>query len=180
MHCLLCRRRVDGTQRFRFHGRVSATGSSRLFMPRCPPITRGRMCGVITSMACGGITRPLPSKPSVAAHNNSLCQQFVQPDPWIQRMNCLHCSIVDHGRSDDHWADPLMQMGNMLPYAGPAPAVVHLHGGEVPSAFDGGPDAWFTHSGIYGPGLFPICLRIPIPRRPRRSGSMTTPSAPPA
>lgn len=52
-----------------------------------------------------------------------------------------------------HWADPLMQMGNMLPYAGPAPAVVHLHGGEVPSAFDGGPDAWFTHSGIYGPGF---------------------------
>ncbi len=56
-----------------------------------------------------------------------------------------------------HWADPLgtthdnnCMMGLPLdpacqqPYAGPVPAVVHLHGGEVPSAFDGGPDAWFT------------------------------------
>lgn len=43
-----------------------------------------------------------------------------------------------------HWADPLMQMGMMTPYTGPVAAVVHLHGGEVPSAIDGGPDAWFT------------------------------------
>jgi spore coat protein A, manganese oxidase len=43
-----------------------------------------------------------------------------------------------------HWADPLMQMGSRNPYAGSAPAVVHLHGGEVPSQFDGGPDSWFT------------------------------------
>ena len=34
--------------------------------------------------------------------------------------------------------------GSTAPYAGPVPAAVHLHGGEVPSAFDGGPDAWFT------------------------------------
>ncbi len=43
-----------------------------------------------------------------------------------------------------HWADPLMQMGSFLPYSGPVPAVAHLHGGEVPSSFDGGPDSWFT------------------------------------
>ena len=29
-------------------------------------------------------------------------------------------------------------------YAGPIPAVVHLHGAEVPSQFDGHPEAWFT------------------------------------
>jgi spore coat protein A len=44
-----------------------------------------------------------------------------------------------------HWADPkgehhMMPMGN---YAGPIPAVVHLHGGEVPPQLDGGPDAWY-------------------------------------
>lgn len=50
-----------------------------------------------------------------------------------------------------HWADPLMQHGLLTPYAGPVPAVVHLHGGEVPSAFDGGPDSWFTPDGT-GPG----------------------------
>jgi FtsP/CotA-like multicopper oxidase with cupredoxin domain len=45
-----------------------------------------------------------------------------------------------------HWADPLNQHQNMpmTPYVGPVPAVPHLHGGEVPSAFDGGPDAWWT------------------------------------
>jgi len=36
--------------------------------------------------------------------------------------------------------DPLM----MKPYSGPIPVVTHLHGGEVPSNSDGGPDAWFT------------------------------------
>ncbi len=66
-----------------------------------------------------------------------------------------------------HWADPLndgANAGNMeqMPgaspespwdrnYAGPIPAVVHLHGGEVPPVLDGGPEQWYTpdasHSG---------------------------------
>jgi len=43
-----------------------------------------------------------------------------------------------------HWADPLNQGIGFTPYTGPVPAAVHLHGGEVPSAFDGGPNAWWT------------------------------------
>jgi len=43
-----------------------------------------------------------------------------------------------------HWADPLGAGHSFAPYTGPVPAVVHLHGAEVPSAFDGGPDAWWT------------------------------------
>jgi spore coat protein A len=56
-----------------------------------------------------------------------------------------------------HWADPLgTTAGNncvngaplagpcQQPYAGPIPAVVHLHGAEVLSQYDGHPDAWFT------------------------------------
>jgi len=62
-----------------------------------------------------------------------------------------------------HWADPLNNEANMcnhmvmypafneVPcaqnYDGPIPAVVHLHGGEVPPQLDGGPDAWFTSDG---------------------------------
>ncbi len=44
-----------------------------------------------------------------------------------------------------HWADPHDDMAQMLRtnYAGPIPAVAHLHGGEVPPDLDGGPDAWF-------------------------------------
>ena len=56
-----------------------------------------------------------------------------------------------------HWADPLgttarnncvngapLAAACTRPYAGPIPAVVHLHGAEVLSQFDGHPEAWFT------------------------------------
>jgi FtsP/CotA-like multicopper oxidase with cupredoxin domain len=56
-----------------------------------------------------------------------------------------------------HWADPLgttatnncvngppLAEACTQPYDGPIPAVVHLHGAEVPSQFDGHPDAWWT------------------------------------
>ncbi len=47
-----------------------------------------------------------------------------------------------------HWANPLglpiNDPARFDPYTGPVPAVVHLHGGEVPPHFDGGPEAWFT------------------------------------
>jgi FtsP/CotA-like multicopper oxidase with cupredoxin domain len=53
-----------------------------------------------------------------------------------------------------HWAEPLQQMGSFSPYIGPPPVVTHLHGGAVPSEFDGNPDAWFTPGlGITGPGF---------------------------
>ena len=51
-----------------------------------------------------------------------------------------------------HWADPLSQMGARTPYAGPVPAVAHLHGAEVPSQYDGSPEAWFTQDGRHGKG----------------------------
>jgi spore coat protein A len=47
-----------------------------------------------------------------------------------------------------NWADP--QGCNQNPscafqrYTGPVPTVAHFHGGEVPSAYDGGPNSWFT------------------------------------
>ena len=44
-----------------------------------------------------------------------------------------------------HWAAPTgMDMMNMTPYTGPVPVAPHLHGGEVASESDGGPDSWFT------------------------------------
>lgn len=44
-----------------------------------------------------------------------------------------------------HWAAPPQGvMGSFDPYTGPIPVVPHLHGGEVASESDGGPDAWFT------------------------------------
>jgi len=43
-----------------------------------------------------------------------------------------------------HWA---LETSSMNPYLGDVPLVVHLHGGEVPSWSDGGPDAWYTPGG---------------------------------
>jgi spore coat protein A len=57
-----------------------------------------------------------------------------------------------------HWADPYALACTPLdctlaanltnpccqPYTQEPPAVTHLHGGEVSSLYDGGPDAWFT------------------------------------
>jgi FtsP/CotA-like multicopper oxidase with cupredoxin domain len=50
-----------------------------------------------------------------------------------------------------HWADPMKSGMNMQAYQGPIPGVVHLHGAEVPSAFDGAPGAWVTPDGRRGP-----------------------------
>lgn len=60
-----------------------------------------------------------------------------------------------------HWADPLHQMGALTPYTGPVPAVVHLHGAEVPSGSDGAPEAWFTPNGLHGPGYATLTPTAP-------------------
>jgi len=47
-----------------------------------------------------------------------------------------------------------LPLGNPAFYSGPQPIVTHLHGAAVPSAFDGGPDSWFTPKRkITGPGF---------------------------
>ena len=38
-----------------------------------------------------------------------------------------------------------------LPFTGPWPSAVHIHGGEVAPAYDGGPDAWTSPIGSGGP-----------------------------
>ena len=60
------------------------------------------------------------------------------------------------------WANPLgidcTPVGDVLPpvcmslpYTGPWPSAVHIHGGEVAPAYDGGPDAWVSPVGSGGP-----------------------------
>lgn len=66
-----------------------------------------------------------------------------------------------------HWADPLHQHGSTAAYAGPVPAVAHLHGAEVPSAFDGGPDAWWTPGFAQkGPGFVSDVYTYPNSQEP--------------
>ena len=77
---------------------------------------------------------------------------------WVNNINTAHMMPIDPTL---HWADPNnfgMPMPPFLPYPPgypeaqyPVPLVTHLHGGEVQSYFDGGPDEWFTYNGIQGP-----------------------------
>jgi FtsP/CotA-like multicopper oxidase with cupredoxin domain len=69
-----------------------------------------------------------------------------------------------------HWADPLGHRhmnvtmhttGPRDPYRGPIPAVAHLHGAEVPSTSDGGPDQWFTPDGRHGKGYYTVTPTSP-------------------
>ncbi len=87
---------------------------------------------------------------------------------WVNDLgNAASTNVLAYKYSTDqtlHWADPLNNEENMCNhmamapafgdpcaenYLGPIPAVVHLHGGEVPPELDGGPDAWFTSDGNY-------------------------------
>ena len=84
-----------------------------------------------------------------------------------------------------NWADPnglgcefqaTMSAACMKAYQGPVPTVVHLHGSEVPPAFDGGPDAWFTASGRHGPNygtLLPVAANRALYRYPNAQEATT-------
>jgi spore coat protein A len=64
---------------------------------------------------------------------------------WVNRLPQHHLAPVDHslhGAYSHH--------GHSLESAG-VPAVPHLHGGHVNADSDGGPEAWFTATGVTGP-----------------------------
>jgi len=77
---------------------------------------------------------------------------------WTNNINVPQMFAVDPTL---HWADPNgmdMPMAPFEPFPpgypdaqDNVPLVTHLHGGEVQSYYDGGPDAWFTATGAHGP-----------------------------
>jgi spore coat protein A, manganese oxidase len=88
--------------------------------------------------------------PVTATYINNIANSTPTEPAFLQRYLTVDQTL--------HWADPLGCMADpscdpTAPYLGPVPATVHLHGGEVPSAFDGGPDSWFTPTGLTGPGF---------------------------
>jgi spore coat protein A, manganese oxidase len=68
---------------------------------------------------------------------------------FVNDLTAEHIAWRDWSDQTLHWADPERQGHSMEHYGGSIPAVAHLHGGEVPSVLDGGPDAWFTRDGEY-------------------------------
>ncbi len=95
------------------------------------------------------------SVPTTATYTNNLVGPKGAP-PVLQKYFTVDQTL--------HWADPLklgceflspsaqVGAGCFEPFTGPVPAAVHLHGAEVPSAFDGAPESWFTPNGLHGAG----------------------------
>jgi spore coat protein A len=86
-------------------------------------------------------------KKTKATYINHLVPQFSAPSTFFNPFGPSLQNYITWDQSI-HWANPYnLEMDNPLrmnSYAGPQPAVVHLHGGEVPSAYDGGPEQWWT------------------------------------
>ncbi|HEY6000058.1 MAG TPA: multicopper oxidase domain-containing protein [bacterium] len=81
----------------------------------------------------------------------NLCDQAAQAwigglGPAVLPAPCLN----NYGFLGPQAAPP----NNPLTYPASTPAAVHLHGGEIPSVLDGGPDSWWTGNGIYGHGYY--------------------------
>jgi spore coat protein A, manganese oxidase len=64
---------------------------------------------------------------------------------WVNQLPERHLAPVDHTLHSAY-----SHNGHALQAAG-VPAVPHLHGGHVDAASDGGPEQWFTATGVTGP-----------------------------
>lgn len=78
-----------------------------------------------------------------------LLQRYLTQDLTVHWSDPLHITRNNHCTTSTGLAAPCLD-----PYAGPVPAVAHLHGAEVVSAFDGHPDAWFSpNATLRGPAF---------------------------
>jgi len=82
---------------------------------------------------------------------------------YVNNLTATNIAWRDWTDQTLHWADPFgldcsMQTRTCTPgstdpccqnYLGSIPAVVHVHGGELPPVLDGGPDSWFTSDGLF-------------------------------
>ena len=155
---------VDGTQPValtmcEFKANVLPTGT---FAPGVAPETW--VWGYIVGTQCPTTTRGTYLGPVIVAERNVPTRVT-----FINNLGFASTSrLLAYKNSTDqtlHWADPLHNEQNAcneerhegVPpagecaqhYQGPIPAVVHLHGGDVPPEIDGGPDAWFTSDGAH-------------------------------
>lgn len=144
-----------------FGARVQPTGNYTVTMEEFPqqvlPAAAGFGTTTVWGYSVGGNHPQWPGHtveatrgiPVTATYSNNLIGAGGSP-PLLQQYLTVDQTL--------HWADPLMlgcsmdptAVGCFSPFNGPVPAVVHLHGAEVKSDFDGGPEQWFTPNGLRG------------------------------
>ena len=144
----------------------------------CPSATQGTYLGPVIVAQRGVPTRLTAinnlgstSTTHVLAWKNSTDQTIHWADPLNKEQNaCNEENMMNEGMP------PVGECAEH--YDGPIPAVIHLHGGDVPPELDGGPDAWFTSDGLYqghgyysfpgtgGPGSNQAVYRYPNEQEP--------------
>ena len=157
----------SGTTEYRIHMRefqaqiLPSTGVP-LAVPPIPADTPSWVWGYLTDVdvAAGGV-RPSYLGPVVVAERgvpayptylnelpDASVAGFVQANllpidmtlDWANPTN-MDCQVDP---ATGNYTNPLC--GVLPSYLGPLPDSVHIHGGEIAPAFDGGPDAWFTQN----------------------------------
>jgi FtsP/CotA-like multicopper oxidase with cupredoxin domain len=111
----------------------------------------GQMRDAVTGAPLGDLT----ASPSASFEATRHVTNYVK---WVNTITTEHMFAIDPTL---HWANPNdMEMPDepFTPYPPGyedaqtnVPLVTHLHGGEVQSTSDGGPEAWWTASGDHGP-----------------------------
>jgi len=152
-----------------FQAQILPTTGVPAAVPPIPPNTPSWTWGYLTDadIAAGGV-RPSYLGPVVVAERGVIAKPTYKNELPIGATSLGGFSNVQENLPIDltlDWANPdnidcqLDAAGaytnpvcGFLPYAGELPDSVHIHGGEVAPAYDGGPDAWVTQSGQAGPG----------------------------
>jgi spore coat protein A len=120
----------------RFYAQLSAPTAGQL---------DGRAGTYVWGYQVGSTAPSYPASTIVARRGVPTFVKYVNSlplKPYLQKLLTVDQTV--------HFADPLGQMGALGPYGGPVPGVVHLHGAEVQSAYDGVPDGWWTADGKRG------------------------------
>ncbi len=148
--------------------------------------------GFGASDGCGNIFPPSYPGPTIVAHRVS--QGDPRGPTQVHYENLLapkagrdHLVLQEYLTVDQtlHWANPLGNTSMVkcmnvdctdpsnqnnpccLPYLGPVPVTVHLHGAETPSAFDGHPESWWTPGLQYtGPAFVSTHYTYPNTQEP--------------
>jgi spore coat protein A len=143
--------------------KVDMNAFEEQILPPGTPLAAGSD-GLTPVWGYGGMAKDAITGKSLGYVQNSpgLTFEAIQGLPvqvtWHNNINSAHMFAVD---PTIHWANPNnMPMMPSMPWSdfppgfegaqSPVTLVTHLHGGEVQSTSDGGPNAWWTASGIHG------------------------------
>ncbi len=157
-----------------FQSQILPSTGVPLAVPPIPANTPSWVWGYLTDadVAAGGVRPSFLGPVVVAQRGYPATPTYLNELPVYPAGNVQAILPIDmtldwaNPRGIDCLPDALGNYTNpicgLLPYTGELPDSVHIHGGEVAPAFDGGPDAWFTQGNtITGVGFLSNVYQYP-------------------